>query len=97
MCEFAEPIGTDDSCEVARSTRDDLDTIDRLICESVERLTAYLSSFEINPSLQGITEYLWDLGDLLFCKRVECSDRRCLELCSDLFTIFLDLLSECKY
>lgn len=97
MCELAEPIRPDDSCEVTRSACDDLDTIDRLICEGIEGSTPYLSCIEIDSSLQRIAQYLWDLRDLLLCKGVEIPNSRRLEFFGDLLTILLDLLPKCKY
>ena len=68
-----------------------------MVSESIECITAYLSRFEVDPSLESIFENIWYLVYLLLSKGLIVPDSCSLKLISYLFAIFLNLLSECEY
>lgn len=68
-----------------------------MISERIECITAYLPSFEVDTSLECIFEDIRYLVYLLLSEGLKRSDSCSLELISDLFAIFLNLLSERKY
>jgi hypothetical protein len=68
-----------------------------MIPEGIERITAYLSSFEVDTSLEGIFEYIGYLIYLLLCEGLIVPYSCGLELISYLLAIFLNLLSEREY
>ena len=68
-----------------------------MISECIECVTAYLTSLEVDPSLECIFEHIGYLIYLLLRECLIIPDSCSLELISYLFAILLNLLSECEY
>lgn len=68
-----------------------------MISECIECVTTYLTSLEVDTSLESIFEYIGYLIYLLLCESLIIPYCCGLELIGDLFAIFLNLLSECEY